>query len=438
MDFSFSAPTLDTLSKQLSTATPRQRAQFREHLRAHGTPLINATRGTAVFLWEAPDDASVLGRGAMQSAEAVYLWINRVTDRSDFAAGLMRRIPGTPWWGAELTIDPGARHSYGFLSVSPDFCGLAGPPPLGPGGFRLDPFNAHRPVLDFGDGHGASLLAAPSAPSDVDWSQLLADESKGGTVVTDHSWSVDSGRRSTYLYVPPGTPPMASAPTPLIVLLDGEQWFEHAGLPAAFDSAAARGSIGPVAVLGISAAHGMPRLADMCRCTEILEFISEHALPWARILLEQRGHRLPPSGSELLAITGASLGGYIALAAAVQSAAQFGTVLAQSPSLWASPAGGSPRDLATLDGPGWLATRFSSVPARPVDIVMTVGSRESESFPLAQRFYELGASAGWNLTFAPVAGGHDIAWWRGELLELAAQLAPSDRFSSGKPNGTGL
>lgn len=415
MDIPLPSAGHDAIRAFLSTASDAQCREFRDRLRAAGSPIHDPDRGTAVFLWE----GDVLSEAA---DHAVYLWINRVTDRADFSAGMMQPIPGSRWWSAEVPIAPSARHSYGFLQVPRDCPGLDGPPPLGPGGFRLDPVNRHCPVLDFGDGCGASLACGADADPHPDWDTPAGASSARGTVRTRHDWSVAGQQRSTYLYVPPSRRE-SSAPVPLVVLLDGEQWFDRAGLADAFDAGIARGAMGPVAVLGISAAHDVPRLADMCRCDEILEFTLEHALGWAAELLAAAGLETA-AGPAGRAITGASLGGYIALAAAVRSPGHFGAVLAQSPSLWASPHGGSPRDLATMDGPGWLADQFTHSPPQPSpQIRMSVGSRESESLPIAEAFHDLSVRAGWEIAFETRAGGHDIAWWREELSEFTAWLS---------------
>lgn len=408
MTFLQHTPTENELHHTVAAAHPTQRRQITDQLARNGTPLLDSRRDTALFVWDCPDEDPA-------TPTEPYLWVNRLTDKADFPRGLMHRIPGTTLWTVELPLSPTARHSYGFLRVPVGTTTAPGPPRIGPGGMRLDPWNKLLPVVDHGDGYGTSCVHGAAAPPQPHW-----ESAQHGSPPRGQVRRVDGDRR-WHLYLPP-TPPQPGHTIPVLSLFDGVQWFAAARLPDALDRAIAAGECGPLAVLGISPLPGR-RIADMADPHALLDALCNQALPWAHGEIRRLGHQPAAPGGPEYALAGESLGGYVCLRALTDVPGVFGTFLAQSPSTWASPVGGSPADLEALSRPCWTARRLAAASVVAAQsLTLTIGSREATSHPHLADVRRAAAARGVPVTVREIDGGHDLAWWRGELLSLAARL----------------
>ncbi len=112
-------------------------------------------------------------------------------------------------------------------------------------------------------------------------------------------------------------------PLGLLVLTDGEIWFDHLGVSAAIDAAIRSGRIAPVAVLGIDNINAGERVAILGGRRELVLDIAERLLPTLRAKYPER--RWADRTQTVLA--GQSLGGVTALMAARHAPESFGLVL---------------------------------------------------------------------------------------------------------------
>lgn len=101
-------------------------------------------------------------------------------------------------------------------------------------------------------------------------------------------------------------------PLGLLVLTDGETWFDHLGVSAAIDAAIRSGRIAPVAVLGVDNINERERVAILGGRRELVLDIAELLLPTIRA--EHPERRWADRTQTVLA--GQSLGGVTALMAA--------------------------------------------------------------------------------------------------------------------------
>lgn len=70
-------------------------------------PLWDPATSRVTFLYHAESDP-----------QAVHLNINRITDKSNFEVGLIRRVSGTRWWIRTLELAPTVCASYGFCEYA--------------------------------------------------------------------------------------------------------------------------------------------------------------------------------------------------------------------------------------------------------------------------------------------------------------------------------
>lgn len=77
-------------------------------------------------------------------------------------------------------------------------------------------------------------------------------------------------------------------PLGLLVLTDGEIWFDHLGVSAAIDAAIRSGRIAPVAVLGIDNINAGERVAILGGRRELVLDIAERLLPTLRAKYPER------------------------------------------------------------------------------------------------------------------------------------------------------
>lgn len=126
--------------------------------------------------------------------------------------------------------------------------------------------------------------------------------------------------RQVRLYIPDVD---ISQPLGLVVLPDGETWFDHLGVCAAIDAAINNGRIVPVAILGIDNINEHERTEILGGRSKLIKDIAGHLLPMIRA--EQPQRQWADRSRTVLA--GQSLGGISAL---------MGLVTHRKRSVWCS------------------------------------------------------------------------------------------------------
>jgi len=361
---------------------------------ATSLPLVEQT--------ETPGEVVVTFCWRDAEAEAVLLFVNRLTDERNLADTLLEREEGTDLWHASFRMGSDWRASYSFLVQRP---GEIAP-------WVVEGQVALRAALDRGQrdprnpdvcvnraGITQSVVSLPDAPPQP-WLAARPDVASG-TVTFERG----PDGREVWLYDPPGVAPDAALP--LVVAFDGEVWTGQQSLPTTLDNLLADGCLRPVRAALISSGGTQARWAELGG-SDGAAYVVEQLVPWVR---SRRS-----IGDEVV-VVGQSLGGLTALRAGLTYPETVTAVASQSASLWMD-------DLDTLlpTGPaGGLAGRAPR-------IQLAHGSQEWVLAPLHEDLARRLAVAGVEITTVAYNGGHDYAWWRGAVADaLRALLAPQPR-----------
>ncbi|EAA4992174.1 TPA: alpha/beta hydrolase-fold protein [Salmonella enterica subsp. enterica serovar Muenchen] len=394
--------TATRLRRQLAAGSQVDASHFWREANSLALPLVTAINGAddereVTFLWRA---ASPL-RG-------VYVRLNRVTDKDNVAKGMMTRLPTTDIWHLTLRLPASYCGSYTMVEIPPEtpgetvlqlgsrFASLVG---------KADPLNS-APGINVRGNAQESVLALDHAPAQEEWSGCRAYA--GQLFTSEHRLA--GQRRRVRLYLPdvPVVQPLG-----LLVLTDGEIWFDHLGVSAAIDAAIRSGRIAPVAVLGIDNINARERIAILGGRRELVLDIAERLLPALRAKYPER--RWADRTQTVLA--GQSLGGVTALMAARHAPESFGLVLSHSPSMWWTPDNCNRPDHFSAEERSWVSEHVLSAPSPAVRMHLCVGSLEGSTVPQVKQLHEKLRAAGVESHYSVYTGGHDYAWWRGALID---------------------
>ncbi|ECG7508389.1 esterase family protein [Salmonella enterica] len=394
--------TATRLRRQLAAGSQVDASHFWREANSLALPLVTAINGAddereVTFLWRA---ASPL-RG-------VYVRLNRVTDKDNVAKGMMTQLPTTDIWHLTLRLPASYCGSYTMVEIPPEtpgetvlqlgsrFASLVG---------KADPLNS-APGINVRGNAQESVLALDHAPAQEEWSGCRAYA--GQLFTSEHRLA--GQRRRVRLYLPdvPVVQPLG-----LLVLTDGEIWFDHLGVSAAIDAAIRSGRIAPVAVLGIDNINARERIAILGGRRELVLDIAERLLPALRAKYPER--RWADRTQTVLA--GQSLGGVTALMAARHAPESFGLVLSHSPSMWWTPDNCNRPDHFSAEERSWVSEHVLSAPSPAVRMHLCVGSLEGSTVPQVKQLHEKLRSAGVESHYSVYTGGHDYAWWRGALID---------------------
>ncbi|EDJ3011761.1 enterochelin esterase [Salmonella enterica subsp. enterica serovar Muenchen] len=394
--------TATRLRRQLAAGSQVDASHFWREANSLALPLVTAINGAddereVTFLWRA---ASPL-RG-------VYVRLNRVTDKDNVAKGMMTQLPTTDIWHLTLRLPASYCGSYTMVEIPPEtpgetvlqlgsrFASLVG---------KADPLNS-APGINVRGNAQESVLALDHAPAQEEWSGCRAYA--GQLFTSEHRLA--GQRRRVRLYLPdvPVVQPLG-----LLVLTDGEIWFDHLGVSAAIDAAIRSGRIAPVAVLGIDNINARERIAILGGRRELVLDIAERLLPALRAKYPER--RWADRTQTVLA--GQSLGGLTALMAARHAPESFGLVLSHSPSMWWTPDNCNRPDHFSAEERSWVSEHVLSAPSPAVRMHLCVGSLEGSTVPQVKQLHEKLRAAGVESHYSVYTGGHDYAWWRGALID---------------------
>lgn len=394
--------TATRLRRQLAAGSQVDASHFWREANSLALPLVTAINSAddereVTFLWRA---ASPL-RG-------VYVRLNRVTDKDNVAKGMMTQLPTTDIWHLTLRLPASYCGSYTMVEIPPEtpgetvlqlgsrFASLVG---------KADPLNS-APGINVRGNAQESVLALDHAPAQEEWSGCRAYA--GQLFTSEHRLA--GQRRRVRLYLPdvPVVQPLG-----LLVLTDGEIWFDHLGVSAAIDAAIRSGRIAPVAVLGIDNINARERIAILGGRRELVLDIAERLLPALRAKYPER--RWADRTQTVLA--GQSLGGVTALMAARHAPESFGLVLSHSPSMWWTPDNCNRPDHFSAEERSWVSEHVLSAPSPAVRMHLCVGSLEGSTVPQVKQLHEKLRAAGVESHYSVYTGGHDYAWWRGALID---------------------
>lgn len=390
---------------QLAACALPDRSQFWHDVEAAGLPLVRKVeehddQRDVTFLWRAD-----------KPLQGVYLFLNRVTDKERADLGFMTHVADNIW---TLTLRLPASYcgSYTLTEIPP----ATTPEQLAQFGTRLPPFIGQADPLNHmpGIGVGAStesVLALDQAPAQSEWATPGAFR---GELITSYPLVAGKQRR-VRLYLP-GIP--KSEPLGLLVLPDAEKWFDHVGVTSAIDMAISNGRIGPMAVLGIDNLGQADRTTILGGDSQLVFDIARRLVPQARA---DHPDRVWASRCKTV-LCGQSLGGVTALIAALHAPDIFGCVLSHSPSMWWSPDKEKRPLMFTANDASWVSEQMLATPPKEVEIKLCVGTLEGTTVPHVQQLHQRLLAAGVDSDLTLYTGGHDVAWWRGALIDGLATL----------------
>ncbi|MEU6959360.1 enterochelin esterase [Streptomyces chrestomyceticus] len=377
---------------------------FWDEVTACGTPLVeplDADPGhrAVTFLW----------RGDPATRQ-VLLMVNRLMDRSDLPASLMRHLPGTDVWHLTYRLRGDHRGSY---RIAPDTEGRA-PDDLGALAATGvgDPLNPHT-IATRWHGPPGSVFELPHAPPRP-WTHPTGPGVPRGTVRRHQVASAALGaEREVWVYEPPVPATGPAGHTDTLVLLDGDMWFGQLHLEDVLDGLVADGLIPPLTVLAPHAVDNATRARELGGHPEYVTFLAEELLPWAT------GRLRVGTDPARTVVAGQSLGGLTALYAGHTAPDRFGNVLAQSPSMWWRPPGEPAEETP------WITRRYAGGAPRGLRLHLEVGLHEWGMLEQTRDLRRTLRADGHAVTGADFNGGHDYACWTVGLAEgLITLLGP--------------
>jgi len=401
------SPVIDRLGERLA-ASPQDGAAIVDDFwadleRSGGTPVVEAAGGDEVivtFVW----------RGTCATTRVLFV-PNRIGDRERRSQSLLDNVPGTDVWHIAYRLRADHRASYQFAvdhqPIEADLPDDALQQHLTRLARRAvpDPLCPQTVPTRWRPGR-ASVFALPDAPSE--WWQAGAAQEAGRVDTVDWSPAAGVVTRPVHRYRAPG-----DEAQPLLLLCDGDMWFDHLDLPATLDAAVAVGALPALTVLAPSAIDLAHRWTDLAPNAGFADALVTD--------LPALATGLGPVRPDRTVVAGQSLGGLTALYAATRHPGLHG-VIAQSPSLWWRP--GSAHTVPQLEQleRSWLAEVFERSPVGSTTIRIDVGAHEG-AMPRASREVEKVLVARGHPTRLTVYnGGHDYPCWRVALLDGLAAL----------------
>lgn len=348
-------------------------------LAAHAFPLVEGPSVT--FVW----------RG---EAEAVNL--------RHFVFGLpavqpFARVPGTDLWSHVLELPARSRVEY-KIEVVRDGHGEWIEDPLNPLKAR-DPFGANS--VCHGDGYAIPEWTAPDP------------EARHGELAEHWIDSAAFGRPAKVtLYTPPRFRP--GRRFPLLVVHDGSDYVQYAGLKTVLDNLIHRLEIAPLVV---ALSDPGDRLVEYAADPRHARFVVEELLPWVegRVSIDP-----DPSARGLM---GASFGAAAALSTAWRHPGRFGRLLLQSGSFAFTDIGESRR------GPAFqpiveFVNAYRDQPIRVAEkVFVSCGQYESLIYENRSLVPLLDAT-GMEVRYVEARDGHNWENWRDRLREGLSWLYP--------------
>ncbi|MFT3799105.1 alpha/beta hydrolase [Microbacterium sp.] len=335
-------------------------------------------------------------------ATAVALWTSAVFDHRDVTAAEFSRLPDSTLWTICLRLPAALRTAYRiavWCEPGPaPWRTAAGRRPVILAAMAAGAADERCPdAMGGADGRPVSVAAGPAAPREP-WRGMTPARRTGSRV---DAVPLAHGERA-WVYHPGRAP----APTPLLVLFDGQMWREL-GLPGLLDGLIASGRLPALHVAMLDSGDADARWERLGVPGGQVHTVLDELLPRVR-----SGWPVDAAGAATL-VAGQSLGGLAALWTLALGQGEVRRAIAQSPSLWRF----SIVD-ALLDEPRWDALTLEAGTFEP-DMLRDVHEAAATLLADARR-------ADRAVHVHTFEAGHDWAAWRVHLLRaLASQLGDS-------------
>lgn len=287
-------------------------------------------------------------------------------------------------WRAELDMPIDAYFEYAFLVN-----GMRLPDPTNPL-IVHDGFGNTNSALWMPDAHDTEL----ARPTDLD----VPHGTVSTHTITSSRLLID-GERRFHLYQPP-----IAEPVPLVVVFDGGDYLQKAGLAHIVDNLIAQQRIQPIALALIDSSDKGRTVEYACSDTTVA-FVVHQLLPFARehLILSDPGTQ--PGAYGLL---GASMGGLMSTYTAMRAPEIFGKVLCQSGAF------GAHSSEYRLYYRSVLEDLIRYMPRPPIRLWLDCGLHEWFIAPNRVMVALLKAH-GYDVTYREHSSGHNYPSWRNSV-----------------------
>jgi enterochelin esterase-like enzyme len=342
-----------------------------ERARVEKTPLISGDQVT--FVWA--------GEHAPSLAGDITGWMPWETT----SGGQTMEEIESGIWTSTLTLPPDAYVEYAYFLD----------------GQRVyDPFNPHRVPNGFGETNNCFRM--PQAPRSRLFRRWKGVKAGVVSRTTFQSMRLAGGRRTVRLYRP-----ALDGPYVLLLVLDGQDYFQRARLTTLADNLIHQRTVPPLAVAFLDNAR-QARFAEYGCSEALVGFVAQELLPWVAsevpLVPQQNAH----------GVLGASLGGLAALWLGVRLPEIFGRVFSQ--------AGGFALGFTKELG---LTTLLRLSERLPLRIYMDCG-RFDPLLEANRMMKGLLEARGYSLTYREFNAGHNYPAWREELAAGLGWLFQAD------------
>ena len=350
------------------------------------------------------------------------------------AENAMTALAGTDVWHKTYRLPADLRFEY---LLAPNDPALGGEP-LGSwqeqvADWQVDPCNPKRYVLPEDGEHPDweesfapwsswtrrtnSLIELPDAPPQP-WIERREGVPQG--VIGKHRFAsaVLGNRRVVYVYTP--APHQRPNERPGLLVLSDAWLYRHiTPMPTILDNLIAEGAIPPLVAVLVDHPTFEGRNSELSfefAAPPFASFVTDELMPWVRAQ-----YRVSDDPARTI-LGGASNGGDMAAAIAVQHPDLFGNVLSQSGTFGRA----HPGD----DEPEWLARHLAEVPRLPIRFHLEAGTLETDPGSVGvsiltstRHFRTVLRAKGYRVTHAEFNGGHQPVCWRGTLADGLIALA---------------
>ncbi|MGB4779014.1 alpha/beta hydrolase, partial [Microbacterium sp.] len=207
--------------------------------------------------------------------------------------------------------------------------------------------------------------------------------------------------------------PTAGAPSPVVLLLDGEVWHRQFAIAAELDRRVARGEVPPLHLLFLDSGGPKQREFDYASSPDE----SGALLASVREVATRGG--VPDSP---WIVAGQSMGGLFAMLAAVRHPHLVRAAVAQSPSLW-WPSSPDPWQHES----GWFEECGAALAARAhiAPLLLQAGELDDDVATRCRAAAVLLRSHGRLLGYDEHPGGHDVLQWQADLADALSTVLSS-------------
>ncbi|MGJ3240250.1 MAG: alpha/beta hydrolase [Anaerolineae bacterium] len=331
-------------------------------LKTEGNPLID--EGGVLFVWSGDS--------------APYLHLE--TELFE-AVTMEQHAPDL--WIYRLRLPDDAYIEYNFATTAND-----------PDTIVQDPYNPHH--VDTGVGHHNHYVTMPAC---IHTPYRIERQGISAGTVTYHRLSDPrfwQAPRDLWLYQPP-----TDQAVPLLVVLDGKDYYERGAITTIVDNLIADGLITPIALALIDNAQTY-RMIEYNQNESIPMFLDGLILPFARQHLKLSDPQGEQTGT--YGILGASMGGLMALYIGLRMPDIFGKVIAQAGAFF----------MYENDRPALIHLLVDSLPPPTLQIWLDCGTYDflyDDNRDMLKRLTE----RGYQRRYTEHHGGHNYTCWRNLL-----------------------